>query len=424
MMTKERKGIFPFAIMFAVASVLFLIATLYLGIDNEVKSVYFPYAETMMGGVIPNIEYPPFALVFLTIPGIFASTPDAYAAFFVMEVYLFFAVGLIFAGKIAKRFDMNPNIAMLAYTIMMLFMLQFVLYRYDIFPAVLTMASLYCFITKRYFWAFALLSVATMTKLYPAIIMPIYLISILIDRDIKGALKGIGAFVIAALLIMLPFILSGSDVMSYFLNYHMDRPLQLESLTSSAIALAAILGMTTVWVQFGFGSDNLMGQWPDAVTPFLTPMVVISILVLYAVFAWVLLRSKGSGMDTETNRFSIIGVAIFTAFVIFVVGGKVFSSQYVIWLIPAVLFMMMAFSNDSGMKRVYILFLVMSAITQLCFMINLKMYPGEFNEVGMLLLLVRNIMVVSMVPMAVLHLKRHMEGYKVDIVPEAEHRKL
>ena len=412
--TGHRRDVCLFALMFAIASVAFLLVVGYFDINSEVKTNHFAVADSIIHGILPDVEYPPFALVFLTVPRLFADTPGGYEVAFVAQAYLFFIIGLLLAGKFAKRFNYSQYFAMLAYTVMTLLMLEFVLDRYDIFPMVLTMLSLYCFMTKRYAWAWLILSVATMTKLYPAVLVPVYLMMYLVDKEWKGALKGVAIYIVTALVIMLPIFLLGSDMIQYFLGYHMDRPLQLESTASSFISFAAILGLTKVWTDFGSGSDNLLGEWPGAVEPFLTPLMVVSLLILYAFGGYLLLKLKKRGRYNENNKMIALGMISFAAITLFIIVGKVFSAQYMVWIIPFVLFLLVLPMDYILKRRMLIIFVVAEVLTQLNFAVNVGIYGGEFNDIGMLIVLARNLLMIALLLLVMNGVRKQLLGPPVE----------
>jgi len=413
--TGQRRNICLFALVFAIASVAFLLVVGHFDINSEVRTNHFAVADAIIHGILPDVEYPPFALVFLTVPRFFADTPGGYEVAFVAQTYVFFIIGLVLAGKFAKRFNYSQYFAMLAYTVMMLLMLEFVLDRYDIFPMVLTMLSLYCFMTKRYAWAWLILSVATMTKLYPAVLVPVYLMIYLVDKEWKGALKGVAIYVITALLIALPIFLLGSDMIQYFFGYHMDRPIQLESTASSFISFAAILGLTKVWAEFGASqSDNLLGAWPDAVEPFLTPLMVTSLLILYVFGGYLLLKLKKSGRYNENSKMIALGMISFAAVTLFVIVGKVFSAQYMIWIVPFVLFLLILPIDHILKRRMLIIFIAAEVLTQLNFAVNVGIYEGEFNDIGMLIVLARNLLMIALLILVANGVRRQLLGDPVD----------
>jgi len=399
-MGKEDSGIRRYqiilGILFAAASAVYLLTVHFTGIETEAVKVYFPYADTLAHGGIPEMEYPQFALVFMAIPRIFASTPLGYNIAFVAEVFVFFMIGLVVIGKLAKRYYQSQRKMMLIYTILMMLMFEFVVDRYDIFPAVLTLTSLYLFVTKKYMWAFVLLSVAMMTKLYPAVLLPIYLFPFIINRDWSNALKGGGVFVAVAALIILPFLILDHGSALHFLSYNMDRPLQIESTPASFIAVGSILGLTGTSIGFSFGSDNMMGSWPDAVAPYMMPLMLLAVIAVYFIHVYILLRLRKEGQDNENNRMVFLGGAVLLSILVFIIFGKVFSSQYLIWIIPFVVFMMMTSIDHTSKLYILILSAVSIALTQLNFAVNIGISGGGsgITDAGMMIILARNIVTI------------------------------
>jgi len=405
---EHRKNLFIFGSIFAVASAVYLLNLILQGNPTEAGMVYFPYAETLLNGTIPDIEYPPFAIPFFFIPGLFASTPEGYGIMFSIEAYIFFAIGLVLADKFAKFFEVNRFFSMLVYTIMMLVMIEFIIDRYDVFPIILSMASLYCFMTKRYFWAWVLLSIATMTKLYPVVIAPVYLIMLLTDRDWKKALNGIFVFALTAFAIVLPIMLAGSDVMSYFIGYHMDRPLQVESTAASIISFISLFGLTSVTVDFSFGSDNLFGVMPDAVAPYLTPLTMVLLLAFYLLLTLFTVKMKKEGLFTEENKILVLIVAAFVSVSIFILAGKVFSTQYTAWLIPMALLLSILALKYPYLKPMFLAFTIAEFLTILNFAVNIRIYGGDFNAPGTLILVVRNILMIAITVWLIKRTREHI----------------
>ena len=130
-----------------------------------------------------------------------------------------------------------------------------------------------------------------MTKLYPALLFPIYWLLFAVKGEWKEAWKGTGVFILTSLIIIVPVMIIDMDMITYFLEYHADRPLQVESVAASLIYPLAMLGLTEVTITSAkdsgsFGSDNLVGDIPDAVVGFLTPLMVICVLALCFFFAY------------------------------------------------------------------------------------------------------------------------------------------
>jgi len=382
--------------VFVAASAVYLLVVHQLELETTVMTVYFPYAEELIHGNLPELEFPPFSMVFIAIPALFASTPFGYNVAFVAEACAFALIGLVATGKLAKRYNQNQHSALLIYTVLMILMFTFVADRLDIFPAILTLLSFYCFVTKRYALAFMLLSVATMTKIYPAILFPIYLIPFFMNRDIWNVWKGAFVFIVTSFFILLPFFFIGTGDALYFLAFQMDRPPQIESMTASFIHLASYFGLTEVEVVFSNGSYNMVGPWPDAVAPYLLPLLAGVLLVIYAQYARMLSKLRKFKRDNENDRMVILGGTVIFALLAFILTGKVFSAQYIIWIIPFITFMMITSLDHVSKNRILIMSIAVVALTQLNYFVNAA-DGGEVIDtahLGMLTTLARNIAVL------------------------------
>ena len=384
-------------IAFAIACIGFLIAVFALGLETEViRDRYWKDVEPLFNGQIPIMEYPPFALVFMAVPRLFGWTPEAYEVCYVIEVFVFMVIGLIYTDKLAIHFGKDRKNCMLVYSVLMVLLLEFVTDRYDIFPAVLTLISFYCFVKSRYAWAFVLIAIGTMTKLYPAMLFPIYWLLFVAKGEWKEAWKGTAVFAIAILAIVVPVMIVEPDMIWNFLNYHSDRPLQIESVAASLIYPFSMFGLIKVSITNAadpgsFGSDNLIGDVPDAVAGILTPLMVICVLAVCFYFAYVYSKAD------EDGRLKVLGYAVAGVMMVFMIVGKVFSAQYLIWVVCPIVFLMM-FEKDMFKG---ILFKVTAAafiMTQANFVYNVGVLHGgsNINDLGMMIILVRNILALMM----------------------------
>ena len=386
---------------YAIACVGFLIAIFALDLETEViRDRYWKDANPLFNGEIPIIEYPPFSLVFMAIPRIFGWTPEAYEVFYVIEVFVFMVIGLIYTDKLAEHFGKDRKNAMLAYSVLTVLLLEFVTDRYDIFPAVLTLMSIYYFVKSRYAWAFILIAIGVMTKLYPAMLFPIYFLIFAARKEWNEAFKGTLVFIAANLAIIIPVLIIEPDMIWNFLNYHSDRPLQIESLAASLIYPLSMFGLITVRITSAmlpdgtldpdnFGSDNLVGTVPDAVAGILSPLMVAGVLAVCFFFLYVYLRAE------DKDRMKLLGLAISGVIMTFILFGKVFSSQYLIWAISPIVFVLM-FEDDMFGSPLFRFTAAMFIMTQVEFVYNIGILGGgsNINDFGMIIILVRNILAV------------------------------
>ena len=396
---------------YAIACIGFLIAVFALDLYTEVINDRFEdNVQPLFNGEPWKMEYPPFALVFMVIPRLFGWIAETYEIFYVIEVFVFMVIGLVYTDRLAIHFGRDRKNSMLAYSVLMVLLLEFVTDRYDIFPAVLTLMSFYYFVKSRYAWAFILIAIGMMTKLYPALLFPIYFLCFAVKREWKEAWKGTAVFIVTSLIIIVPVMIIDMDMITYFLEYHADRPLQVESVAASLIYPLAMLGLTEVTITSAkdpgsFGSDNLVGDIPDAVVGFLTPLMVICVLALCFFFAYVYRKAD------EEGRVKALGLAVAAAMMVFMVFGKVFSAQYLIWVIPPIVFLLMLGKNmfSTSLFRVTVAAFIM---TQADFVYNIGILHGGSNidDLGMIIILIRNILTVVMLYLMVRDMYRIRAG--------------
>ena len=386
-----------YSVIFGIACIIFIIAVALLNYtdSSEAMTHRFENAEQLLNGTLDKLEYPPLVLVLIAIPRIFVSTPFAYGVGFIAEMFIFFVIGLLVISKLAKICGKDEKLTMLAYTVLMLIMLEFVVDRFDIVPAVLALAAVYCYLTKRYVLAFILLSMGTMIKLYPAVLFPIFIIPFAMKKEWMEILKGTGAFIAASLAVIIPVMILQPDLITSTIDYHAARPLQIESVASSLIYPFAMLGITKatiVGVENGFGSDDLIGGWADGAAAAMLPLMIISIVAVYVIYAYMLhrIRDTGDGKD----RLYLFANAILLSVMMFIMAGKVFSSQYLLWLIPPLIFVLMLSTDAKWKRNVFILFAVILAVTQIQFGYNVGYLGGGTNidDIGMMMILARNIL--------------------------------
>jgi len=379
------------ATLFAVLCAIYLVLISYFDVTTEAVAVGLKNANLLFDGKPLSMEYPPLTLLFISIPRLFSADPLGYTVTYVAMVFMFFAVGLQIVNLLAEKYQKDQKKMMLAYSVLVLILFEFVVDRHDIFPMAFTLIAIYCFVTKRYMWAFVFLSLGMMTKLYPAILFPIFLAPLLVNRDWKNTLTGIAAFMLVALGILAITLMIDPNMLSYFIDYHSGRPLQIESVAASLIYPFKMLGLTNAWIAFSYGSDNLMGSLPDAVASILTPLMLG--LILFSCLLFLYLYNRFHNAET---RSALFGLAIMFVILLFIIVGKVFSSQYILWIIPPLLFLFMTDIDKKIKHNLFWLTISIFVITQINFVYNIGyLGGGEYiNDLGMMVILIRNILTI------------------------------
>ena len=384
-----------FAKLYGILMIGYYIVFYLSGIVSE-TTLYYGYADRMVHGEMPysdfDAEYPPLSLLLLLIPRLLSFNELSYQIVFGVMAYLSLIAATYFVYRIAEMYTNRPSRYTDVFLIFCVLFVDFILDRYDVFPMVLSLGAVYFFLTNRRPAAWVLLAMGTMIKLYPALLAPVFLIHLLYRREYTEAAKGVGICLVIGILCMLPFVIADPDTALMFITYHADRGMQVESVVSSFIMFLSLFGLTDITYYFGSGSDNIAGALPDACADVMLPLMALALIAAYAVYAYTLKRYRERG---ETDVMPPLIMTCFAVIFIFMTVNKVLSSQYFIWIIPFVVFMMMFI--PSGVKtQIMTLFISILLMTQLNMVVNYAFRAaGEaFGTAGVLVVFLRNILVM------------------------------
>jgi uncharacterized membrane protein len=272
--------------------------------------------------------------------------------------------------------------------------------RFDLMPAALVVAAIWAFIKGKNVLAWLIVALGVTGKIYPLIIAPAFGFYLLCNREFKMLLKGVAAFSLAMLAFNLPFFLMNPGGFIGIVTYHGQRGIQCESTWASAVLIDQMLGGPEVKGIFDFGSWNITSPLADSLAPIALPLTAILLLAMYAVYVWTLwkrtakTRYNSNGIGTEAARF-IIGYATL-AVIVFMAGNKVFSPQFLIWLIPTVPLL-----NLKWQPVYTLLFIIMGLITQFIFPYKYGEY-SSFLTPFVLILALRNLLLILLAVLIIL----------------------
>jgi hypothetical protein len=208
----------------------------------------------------------------------------------------------------------------------------FVVIRFDSFVVLFIALALLAWDAGRKLITGFCLGLGASIKLWPAVLVPILALSRLPESRptvfaVRQALPlGVGAFIGFVLPhgIALAIGTSPADLLSY-LNYFRDRPPEVESLQASLFAIGHIVGITTAHPSFDFGSHNVIADhWRTLAFIFSLSFVVAYLGALIS-----MLQAK----DSRPAEPFVMGFVIITL----ILCSKVFSGEYLIWMLPFVL---------------------------------------------------------------------------------------
>jgi uncharacterized membrane protein len=290
--------------------------------------VYRAFAAPVLDGGLPYrdvaFEYPPLAAPAIALPGLVSTAAEGFRWAFAVWTLLGAAAVVLLCGALARHTGGDARRAMLAAATMPLLCGAVLRTHFDLFPVALVLAALLLLVRNRPRAAFAVLGVAVMTKAFPIVIAPIAIAWLLARGRRRDAWQG--ALVCAAVMAAIAgaAVAVSPDGALDAVRFQLDRPVQAESSPALVVLGLDAVGAGHAESVKSFRSDGLLHPASDAVTSlFLT--VLVALVTLLCV------RVASGGRDAGARELVLASLAACAGFALF---GKVFSPQFVTWVLP------------------------------------------------------------------------------------------
>ncbi len=223
---------------------------------------FWYYASSIGHHLLPYkdfaVEYPPLGIAFITWPGLVTTNPDLYYGIFVAETLFCDLVGIFIIAGLTKQLKLKLWQTLTIYTVSVLALGRIISIRFDILPAVLTIFALYIFIKGKYKTAWAITAVGTLTKIFPIVIIPIFILYHLTHNTKREIIKGSISFILVSALIAMPLILLSPSGFLHSFTAQTGRELQLESTYSSFLLIFKAFGLISLPISFSQGSVGVL----------------------------------------------------------------------------------------------------------------------------------------------------------------------
>lgn len=346
--------------------------------------LYFRTSRAFLDGAVPNrdfrFEYPPYALLWF-VPATWAGGDlRGFILAFGLELTLFDAfIKWLLLSEGVRRWGTTWRAwaPLAAYFVVSWIQSVHYLKRYDVIPAALALGALVALMRRREGWAGAALAVGTVTKLYPAVLVPLAL-AVCWRRGAKPT-RALMMGLVAGALPLLP--LSLVWPWWQFASFHVERGLQVEAFTAGLLWAAHQLGFADVQWVHAPASYELHGAAAEGVRAITRQLWVAGSLLAAAVSVRAAWRRPPVHME-DAARLALVPL------VAFVILNPVLSPQYLIWLTGAA-----ALALLSGPVGPPAVLLVAAAITRGLFAGST--YDTGFQPPYTALLLARNAMVLG-----------------------------
>lgn len=290
---------------------------------------YAQYGHRILGGGVPYrdiaIEYPPAALPVFILP---AADEKGGAAFRWRFAWLMALCGCGMLAVLAATLrtlgvGLRPRFWLVTGASAAPLLLGSIAFkRYDLWPALLTGVSLLLYLRGRSRLGGAALGLATAAKLYPIALAPLLIVDVWRRRGRAEALRSLGAGLTVFAVCFVPFLVLAPHGALLTFARELHRPLELESLGAAVVIALHHLGLVDVSLVQSYGSVNLVGHGAGAVADATVAVELAALLGIWIACA----RRRLAPVELAT--------AVAAVTVVLVAFGKVFSPQYLLWVIP------------------------------------------------------------------------------------------
>jgi hypothetical protein len=342
--------------------------------------VYQHAVRMIDAGLVPyrdfDVEYPPLALAWAW--GV-VHLPGPPGLMFSLSMCAALAVCAVCALWLARRLDLGRTrtITAVSATILAPILLGTLLQtRYDLLLAAALALMVVAAVARRFGWMWTALAVATALKLVPVLLVPLVFIWHWRHRSPTRAVGGAAAYGAGVAATVVPFFAMAPAATWTLFEYHLRRPLQMESLGSSVIHMLHLPFQQL----HSYGSDNIDGRVPQVAA------TVSTLALVVAVVAIALAVVRATRRDLRPAVFVAAVAATMFAAVVF---GKVVSPQYLAWLVPVALLVP---GRRGAMAAVG--FVAALPVTQLVFPLMYSDLVQRSATLPTVLLFIRNLLLI------------------------------
>ncbi|MEI7603598.1 MAG: hypothetical protein WCJ19_01090 [bacterium] len=371
---------------------------LYYSIYQNLNSFKLPYINFF-------IEYPPLAPFFIGIPAaiIPGLSNGKFIALYILTIGVWISIFLTITYSVLKYFKVSIKrilsyISIILILLTILFNLTYA--RFDLIPGIFTTTSIFIFIyylksenNKYLYFSIALLMIAFSLKIYPIVILPIYIIIELNRKKYKSLIISAGiSFLICCLSLI--FIIGGFKNFQTFMNYQTKRDIEIESVYSSPLYILEIADKVDNQFAFQNGAIEITNDYAKNIGKVALPLIgLFTICAYFFMSKCFLFKKKMISKNSMINLTILYSVLVTLIFIIF---NKVLSPQYILWIV-CLLPLIPLISNFR--KRDEIIFISLVAMISILTTLVFPIFFWELmqkKDFSLIISIIRNVAIISL----------------------------
>jgi hypothetical protein len=310
-----------------------------------------------------------------------------YAIFAAMDIIAMFLVGYLLI-KICRVHTKYWYLILIVYMLVTAIYCDHAVRKFDIIAVVVMTLSIYLFLNKRYELSIIMAVVGALIKIFPVILIPVFIIMVLKDRDaLKSTMKGLVVCIGIGLVAVAAIVATGMMSLDNITGFISSQNARSFHMCSTVGALSAMVcewtGKPTSYVieantldVKNYICDALIGGW---MTVFAISLIVVIILVAY-------LYLRNPPIDSDEDYFKFLTAASLALMIVFLLMNKVFSTTYLQWSYP-LLIMFLCYRGKFDT-------LIVSAIYISTMVLTIVFLNSGTNELMLLRAIILSVLVV------------------------------
>ena len=277
-------------------------AMTYYEMGSDTQHVYWPAVQKLLAGHVPYVdphffvEYPPLGTAFFVLPALLHPTSlRVYDWLFAAEVLAVDLATLPLIARLARRQRISATGAITAYGLLVPFLGSLVSQRYDLVPATLTLGAILALLDRRSVVAWVLLLAATLMKLYPAALVPLFLLydwrpwlaaarHHLDWQDARRRSRGVAVYMAGLVGSTVAWYLLAPASLERFARWETRRGIEIESLFGSVAELGRLGGLA-VSRNVAYGSYDVASALTPALKLLSTALTLGLLAAVYLSYA-------------------------------------------------------------------------------------------------------------------------------------------
>ena len=351
--TRERKLLTLSAVSLAAVYVFCIVC---LDPSDDIP-VFYGNWLSLRSGELPYVDFsfgnPPLSLLFIAIPGALSSDLQGYYCLHAAEMMILAWSSVYLVMKISGRLGLNRFRTTALYFVVLLMYSEEIVKKLDMAVAITVLLALYMFLQRRFTLSYATLIIGAMIKVYPVVLIPVFIMVNLADRSdprrFRNVAAGLAVIAAAAAIVFAAMGVCGLSVdrVVDVFTQQAGRDFQIESVMGNILQIFGMLGLYSyelVGRSYTYNvecapADALSGCW-------VIVTVAAYILLMWAVWHFRLRTDTG---PADRDRVLVLSSA--SAVLVVLLTFMIFSTQYMLWIITLLPFVIQG-EKDTKKRRI------------------------------------------------------------------------